>query len=203
MKISSPFTSSPAFFEAKYRAKADPWNFVGDAYEQRRYRAIVGALAHRRYGRAFEPGCSIGVLTEHLATLCDRVEAIDFSSTAAAQAAERCAHLAHVRVRCMALGEDSPVLGQQIGDETDPFDLLVLSEIGYYFEPEVWERLSAALVEGMTPGGTVLAAHWLGQSADHCMGGDRVHEILLTHPMLTLEHTERTPELRLDRLVRR
>jgi cyclopropane fatty-acyl-phospholipid synthase-like methyltransferase len=187
------FVSSAAFFEAKYQKKADPWDFLSNAYELQRYDAIISAIAHRRYARAFEPGCSIGVLTERLAAYCDEVHAIDFSLSASAQAQVRCAHLPQVEVHCASLPEGAP--------EKD-FDLLVLSEIGYYFTARDWQRISAALIDSLPRGATVLAAHWLGQSQDHRISGDEVHEILLSHAKLRLEHTERNPKMRLDRLVR-
>jgi cyclopropane fatty-acyl-phospholipid synthase-like methyltransferase len=187
------FASSATFFEAKYQKKADPWNFSSNAYELRRYDAIISAIAHRRYARAFEPGCSIGVLTERLAAYCDEVYAIDFSPSASAQAQARCARLPQVEVRCAALPEGTPA---------KDFDLLVLSEIGYYFTSQDWQRVSAALINSVPQGATVLAAHWLGYSQDHRISGDEVHEILRSHGKLRIEHTERHPNMRLDRLVR-
>lgn len=193
MSNGAKFESSPAFFEAKYQDNPDPWNFSSDAYELGRYDAIIRAISHRHYRRAFEPGCSIGVLTERLAAYCDAIDAVDFSPTAVAQAQARCDHLPHVEVCCVALPDGTP---------TNDFDLLVLSEIGYYFAPQVWQRISSTLIDSISQGGIVLAAHWLGHSQDHCMSGDEVHEILLAHPKLRVEHTERSENMRLDRLVR-
>jgi protein-L-isoaspartate O-methyltransferase len=137
------FTSSAAFFEAKYQKRADPWNFSSNAYELRRYEAIICAITHRRYARAFEPGCSIGVLTERLAAYCDAVYAIEFSSTASDQAQARCAHLPNVEVRCAAMPEGMPARD---------FDLVVLSEIGYYFTPQVWQLISSTLIDSIPHG---------------------------------------------------
>jgi cyclopropane fatty-acyl-phospholipid synthase-like methyltransferase len=187
------FASSSAFFEAKYQRKRDPWDFATNAYELRRYDAIIGAIAHRRYHRAFEPGCSIGVLTERLAAHCDEVYAIDFSPSAIVQAQPRCAHLSQVEVHCASLPEGTPA---------KDFDLLVLSEIGYYFTAQDWQRISAALIDSIPQGATVLAAHWIGHSKDHRISGDEVHEILLSHTKLRLDHAERDASMRLDRLVR-
>jgi SAM-dependent methyltransferase len=187
------FASSAAFFEAKYQKKADPWDFSSKPYELQRYNAIVSAIAHRRYARAFEPGCSIGVLTERLAAYCDEVYAIDFSPSASAQARMRCAHLAQVQVHCASLPEGIP---------KKDFDLLVLSEIGYYFTPQDWHHISTELIDSAPPGAIVLASHWLGRSQDHRISGDEVHEILLSHARLRIEHRERNPNRRLDRLVR-
>lgn len=185
-------TSSPAFFEDKYQRTPDPWGFAVKDEELQRYAITIAALSGRRYARAFEPGCSIGVLTQQLASLCDSVEAIDFSSTAVAQARARCAHLRHVHIECGTLATRTSVT---------EFDLIVLSEIGYYFDEASWLVLSTRLVRSMAPRSTLLAVHWLGHSADHCLSGDTVHHVLSQLPGLRLEHSERYSTFRLDRWV--
>lgn len=187
------FTSSSAFFEAKYKEKADPWNFTTDAYELQRYDAIVSAISHQQYRRAFEPGCSIGVLTERLADYCDAVYAIDFSPSASKQAKDRCAHLPNVEVRCASILE---------APHMEDFDLLMLCEIGYYFSAEEWQRISSGLIESLPCGATVLGAHWLGESQDHRISGDEVHAILFRQPGLQLEYAERSEAMRLDRWMK-
>lgn len=192
--MSTLTTTSPEFFDAKYRGGADPWNFAADAYEQARYRTILSALAPHHYRYAWEPGCSVGVLTEQLATICDRVDACDFAQAAVEQARTRCVALPGVSVRCASLTDDAPIA---------EFDLIVLSEIGYYFTADEWQQQVARIANGMQPGATLLAAHWLGHSPDHIQGGDAVHAALLAHPRLELEHGERHEQtnsgFRLDR----
>jgi SAM-dependent methyltransferase len=190
----SASTSSPAFFEAKYQQHPDFWGFASKPEELFRYGRIIAALEGCRYREAFEPGCSVGVLTERLAALCDHVDAFDFSPTASAQARERCALLHNVEIHCAALPDRMP---------RPQTDLLVLSEIGYYWSEEEWRRLCGLLTASLQPGATILAAHWLGHSPDHRLSGDRVHEILLERAELTLADSERYEAFRLDRLVRR
>jgi predicted TPR repeat methyltransferase len=192
--MTSSYASTADFFEAKYQERPDPWDFAGSRYELARYDAIVAALNHRRYRNAIETGCSIGVLTERLATLCDHVLAFDFSPAAAAQASDRCSHLPGVQIECATFEDHLPASG---------FDLIVLSEIGYYFTLADWHHLTARIVDSMAPGTTLLAEHWLGQSADHVIGGDVVHDILRLHPRLALQHSERHEAFRLDRWERR
>jgi len=191
--MTAPETSKPEFFEAKYSERADPWDFAKSDYELGRYDAIIAALNHRRYKLAFEPGCSIGILTRRLAELSESVVAIDFSATAVAQAAARCSEFPGVEVHCASLPDYITGPG---------FDLIVLSEIGYYFRPQEWHSLTARIVEGMDKDAILLATHWLGNSADHQMTGDAVHEILNAHTQLILEHSERHGSFRLDRWVR-
>ncbi|MGA6981468.1 MAG: SAM-dependent methyltransferase [Candidatus Sulfotelmatobacter sp.] len=186
-------TTTADFFEHIYRQAPDPWNFAASDYEQGRYRSILDALGGQRYVRAFEPGCSIGILTALLAPLCDRVEAIDISPTAVSRASERCRELANVNVSCGALPESIPA---------GKFDLIVFSEIGYYFRRAPLLELGNRLISKISPSGTFLAAHWLGKSPDHLLSGDEVHNVLGSIPGLRNVHAERHTGFRLDRWER-
>lgn len=182
-------TSSSAFFEAMYRRDPDPWSFKTSHYEQSRYEIIMQALAGRRYARAFEPGCSVGALTVRLATICDSLEAIDVSPTAVTRAKEVCSDLPNVHVSVGKLADAMPGVS---------YDLVVLSEIGYYFTEQVLHSIGMAIIEHMQPDGVLLAAHWLGVSGDHRLSGDRVHEVLSTLPEVAHSHAERHAGFRLD-----
>lgn len=189
-----PDTTSQSFFEEMYRRDSDPWSFSSSAYELNRYDAIVNALSEPRYRHAFEPGCSIGVLTERLAARCDQVDASDLSPTAVAAARSRCCRFPNVKIECRSLNE---------ADSLDSVDLLILSEIGYYFDRERWCALAARLVDGVSKGGTILAAHWLGTSPDHLLNGDDVHGVLLTIRSMVHEYSERNDGFRIDRWSKR
>jgi SAM-dependent methyltransferase len=186
-------TTSTEFFEHIYRQHPDPWNFAASDYETGRYRSILGALGGRRYVRAFEPGCSIGILTALLASICDRVEAIDVSPTAVWRAREHCKKLANVDIVCGALPESIP---------PGNFDLVVFSEIGYYFAHGPLMELAKQLISQLSPSGTFLAVHWLGTSPDHLLSGDEVHRVLKSIPGLNQVHAERHSQFRLDRWER-
>lgn len=181
--MNTPDTSA-AFFDAMYQASQDPWNFSADPYEQFRYRTILQALQPGPYRRAFEPGCSVGALTVGLATICERVDACDFSQAAADQARGRCLSLPGVTVRCMSLNNTVSYA---------EYDLIVLSEVGYYFSTAAWQCLVNDILDSMQPGTTLLASHWLGNSQDHVLSGDEVHN-MVKHPQLRHEHGERHPD---------
>jgi cyclopropane fatty-acyl-phospholipid synthase-like methyltransferase len=181
--------SAPSFFDAKYSEVADPWNFEQDAYELARYEAIYQAIAGERYRYALEAGCSIGVLTLRLANLCDKVLAIDFSQVAVDTAACRCDAQPCIEVRCQAI---------EAVESFEPFDLVIVSEIGYYFSESAWRTLSHRFISEMKRGAKVLACHWLGASEDHEMGGDRVHEILEESSDLASEQCVRGSDFRLQ-----
>jgi hypothetical protein len=175
-------TTSPEFFEAKYRSDYDPWHFADSRYEQSRYAATVAALDGGWFEHAFEPGCSIGVLTQQLAPFCGQLIAIDISETAARVAAERCRALSNVQVSQGSLPADIP---------PGMFDLIVLSEIGYYFEVDALQSLARSLAGRLNRDGVLLAAHWLGESPDHLLSGDQVHGVLAKRPALELVLSKR------------
>lgn len=185
-------SSSQAFFESKYRAAADPWEFASSRYESGRYNATMLALRDRRFARAFEPGCSIGVLTRRLAKICDRVEAMDISPTAVHRARDRCRSHRNVTVSQGALPETMP---------GGHFDLIVFSEIGYYFDPPTLRGITVRLVERLKRGGVFLAVHWLGRSADHRLTGDQVHRLFSAIRGLQPIESQRHSGFRLDRWV--
>jgi len=160
---------SPAFFEAKYHASRDPWQFSSSNYERERYDATLAALSRASYQRGFEPGCSIGVLTAALAPRVRQLIACDISDTAVALARDRCRGLAHVDIYRGDVAEGPP---------PGAFDLMVFSELGYYFSPTRLIALADRMADSLQAGGEFVAVHWLGSSADHILHGDAVHEVL-------------------------
>ena len=166
--------TDPAFFEAKYTAAEghDPWRFATDPYEQGRYRVLVAALGADRFERAFEPGCSIGAFTRHLAPRCRHVDAIDFAPSAIVEAERRNADLGGV-IHEVGAFPDWAV------DNACRYDLVCLVEIGYYFDADELATHAASVVDHMlTDDGTVLAGHWTGDSPDHVLPGVEVHDIV-------------------------
>jgi SAM-dependent methyltransferase len=160
---------SQEFFEEKYRANRDPWKFSSSSYELNRYNEIMRLLGGRTFNHGFEPGCSIGVLTKRLARRCRHLFAMDISPTAVATARTRCALYPNVTIVAGALPKDLP---------SDTFDLIVFSEIGYYFERCVLVGVRELLTKRLARQGVLVGGHWLGVSADHLLSGDEVHEVL-------------------------
>jgi cyclopropane fatty-acyl-phospholipid synthase-like methyltransferase len=176
-------------FERLYAASEDPWRFATSSYETGRHRTTLAALRRGSYRRAFEPGCSIGGLTTGLAQRCESVVATELVAAAVATARRRCAAFANVEIRQADVAVDAP---------PGRFDLIVFSEIGYYFEPTTLAGIIATLTAALEPGGEFLAVHWLGRSADHVLHGDAVHYVLGTHLTLDWIGGARHPEFRLD-----
>jgi SAM-dependent methyltransferase len=186
-----PSPVSQAAFEKKYRQAADPWNFAHSDYERDRYQLTLDALMRKRYRRAFEPACSIGVLTAALAVRCDELLASDIAPSAVAIAKQRCAALPQVRIECADIATHRP---------PGTFDLIVFSELGYYFSTAQLARIVRSLSAQLSQGGELIGVHWLGDSQDHLLHGDQVHATL--HDALAAcckwIKGERRPKFRLD-----
>lgn len=171
------------YFQAMYARDPDPWGFASRWYERRKYALTVAALPAQRYRSAFEPGCSIGVLTRLLAERCDSLLATDVAEAAVVQARARTADLPHVTVERRAVPDDWPPAN---------FDLVVLSEVGYYQRPEGLDRLLRRAVASLRPGGHLVAVHWRPFVADYPLTGDQVHAALAERTSLArfLRHAE-------------
>ena len=185
--------TSAAHFEGLYQSGRDPWQFRTAAYERRRYATLLAALRKDHYRCALEPGCSIGEFTALLAPRCDQLIAFDFAPSAVVTARARCQHLPQVKAFV------SDLLSFRADGE---FDLIVLSEVGYYFQPGTLYHALSRLQSALQPGGELLAAHWLGRSPDHVMHGDTVHGVLREALSMTLVHTRRHDGFRADVWIR-
>ena len=162
------------YFAERYAAGPDPWGFESRWYEHRKYRLTLAALPDPHYRSAFEPGCSVGVLTGLLAARCDHVLATDIVPGALARAARRLRGVANVTLERRAVPEAWP---------DGPFDLVVLSEIAYYFDPTTLEVLVQRTVDSTAPGATVAAVHWRGPT-DYPLTGDAAHAVIDSCPRL-------------------
>ncbi|HEV3382467.1 MAG TPA: SAM-dependent methyltransferase [Trebonia sp.] len=178
-------TLDPGYFRDRYASSADPWGLAERWYEARKYALTLAVLPRQRYGAAFEPGCSIGVLTAQLAPRCDRLLACDVVPDAVAAARSRAAGLSGVRVeRRVIPGEWPP----------GSFDLIVLSELLYYFDDADLGQVLGLGIGSLRPSGQILAVHWRHPAPDHPRTGDEVHEDLAAHPGLARLARYRDPD---------
>jgi SAM-dependent methyltransferase len=177
-------TLGPGYFDAMYTAAPDPWHLRTRWYEARKYAVSVAMLPHKRYGDAFEPGCSVGVLTGILARRCDRLLSCDAAAAAVAAAGDRAACCPNVTVERRVIPGDWPHA---------QFDLIVFSEFLYYFAGTDLDDVIDLAVVSLRPGGTLLAVHWRHPVADYPRSGDEVHrELGGRRGLVTLaDHAER------------
>lgn len=190
MSADRPTTDAPgsgatpaAYFEDMYRGAPDPWHLTDRWYERRKYDLTMASLPLPRYRRAFEPACSVGELTVRLAERCDRVVACDRVGAAVATAGERTSAFPHVDVCRMAVPDEWP---------PGRFDLVVLSELLYYFDASALRRVLDLALGALEPGGTLVTAHWNHPVPEHRGTGATLAPTVASLPGLTLtaDHRE-------------
>jgi SAM-dependent methyltransferase len=167
------------FFESLYEANPDPWQFETSEYEAQKYVATLNALPHTSYRSGFEIGGSIGVLTEKLARHCQSLLSIDVSKVAQEQAKQRCRHLSNIDFQMMSVPQEFP---------SESFDLVILSEVGYYW---CWEDLRKAqqlILEHLQSNGHLLLVHWIVDARELPLTGDEVHDSFLELVPQRLKH---------------
>jgi SAM-dependent methyltransferase len=170
MNENQPNTLPPEYFDHVYQANRDPWNFETSPYEREKYAATLAALPRPQYARVFEIGCSLGVLTAQLAPRCGHLLAVDVSEAALAQAQARCAGLARVELQLLRVPEEFP---------EQRFELILVSEVGYYWSAADLARAADLIIAGLQPGGQLLLVHWTAPVHDYPLTGDDVHELFL------------------------
>jgi SAM-dependent methyltransferase len=171
----TPVTLGAGYFDGMYQAAADPWGFEDRWYERRKYAISLALLPAERYRAACEPGCSIGVLTRLLAPRCGTLLSCDLAAAAVTAAAERTRDMPQVRVEQREIPAQWP---------PGRFDLIVLSEILYYFGDRDLEQVLKHAAASLEPDGTLLAVHWRHPVAEYPRTGDDVHRALAAHPGL-------------------
>lgn len=177
------------YFDRLYQSDADPWNFATKAYEHQKYAATLDNLPRQHYQSALELGCSIGVLTQLLAPRANRLLSVDAAQIAVEAARARCAELANVTVHRATLPDEFPD-GQ--------FDLILMSEVGYYFALPDLERLSERVLNGLKSGGDLVLVHYLPDVPDYPLSGDAVHEFFAQQSALQHLSGVRAERYRLD-----
>jgi SAM-dependent methyltransferase len=184
---------SPEFFEALYQQNPDPWQFATSEYEAQKYAVTLNALPRDRYRSGFEIGGSIGILTEQLAGKCEWLLSVDVSTIAQQQAIDRCAHLANIDFQIVSVPQQFP---------TADFDLIVLSEVGYYWCLEDLKTAQNLILDRLETGGHLLLVHWIVDARILPLTGDRVHDTFIELVPDRFEHLKSLTEqkYRLDLL---
>ena len=185
-----PSSSAPSRDASEQYHDADPQIMRASSAEHERFRhqSMMGALTRRYYAHAFEPGCGTGELTAQLARTCDRVTAIDVVHSEVARARVRCAPWGSADIRCEDVRTYVP----------EGADLMVFSEIGYYFSAPELACIARSLASRMISGGEFIAAHWLSPRMDRALHADAIHCQLLANLPLKWLTGERHGGLRID-----
>ena len=168
--------------ERLHRDEEDPWSTEESWYERRKRAVTLAALPRPRYEQGLEVGCSIGTLTAELASRCDGLLGVDQSPSALRRAAVRLDGVPNVRLERADLPAEWP---------DGRFDLIVVSEVGYFLSPPALRELARRTVEALADGGHVLLCHWRHPIEGWPLDAQAVHAEFLAHDLEVLvEHVE-------------
>jgi SAM-dependent methyltransferase len=158
-----------SYFARVYENDPDPWHFATSDYERKKYDNTLALLGDRRFASGFEIGCSIGVLSARLAGICDALLSVDINERALCAARARCGDLDNVSFADMSVPGEVP---------PGRFDLVVLSEVGYYWS-DADLGLAIDRIAALGSGGLLELVHFLPPVDDYVRGGDAVHEAFI------------------------
>ncbi len=161
-------------FDDLHTSSDDPWGVESRWYEERKRALLLALLPRRRFRSAWEAGCSVGVLTRALAARCDEVVGTDRSAAALA-IAER-----HVTA---GVSFEHREVTTPWADRA--FDLVVVSEVGYFLSPRDLDRLLDVVADALADDGVVLLGHWRHEIEGWPLDGPQVHERFLADPRWT------------------
>jgi len=188
--VTSQPTVTPDHFDRLYASDPDPWKFATSDYERDKYAATLAGLPRPHYARAFEVGCSIGVLTRQLAARCDAIVAVDVAEAALQSAATRCGDLPRVQFARMVVPHDWP---------EGRFDLILFSEVLYYLTAAGRQDAARLSLDSLLPGGTVILVNWHGPTDGDCLGDDAAGQFIAAcAPVLRPVMQQRAEKYRID-----
>lgn len=180
----------PDYFDRLYASDSDPWKFESSDYERAKYDHTLECLPKPRFRRALEIGCANGLLTARLAARCEALIAVDVAEEALARARLRCADLPQVTIQTARIPED---------EIPGPFDLILLSEVAYYWDSDDLGRAAHYLGDAIEPDGHLLMVHWTGATDYPKSADEAVAELHgFAGPRFAVARRERRPEYRVD-----
>jgi len=145
----------------------DPWGVETRWFERRKRELVLAMLPRQDFERSLELGCSTGALAEALAARSRRLVAVDQSPSAASAAERRFRDDDRVEVARLDVPREWP---------SGHFDLVVVSEVGYFMSPVGLERLVARVADALTPDGVVVLCHWRHPIEGWPLDSDAVRE---------------------------
>ncbi|MEW6022020.1 MAG: class I SAM-dependent methyltransferase [Pseudomonadota bacterium] len=172
-----------AHFEALYAADEDPWSVRAAWYERRKRALLLASLGKARYRQVFEPGCGNGEMSAALAARCERLLACDGAASAVAAARRRLQQVAQDAVQDGA--QDVAPEAVRIEQRSLPaqwpgergYDLVVISELAYYFGGADLEDLLARAHAMLDAGGELAMCHYLHDFDDRVSATAQGHAL--------------------------
>lgn len=157
------------FFDQLYQDSPDPWAFRERWYEQRKRALTLACLPRQQYRSTYELGCANGELSAGLALRTEQLLCCDASAKAVELARQRLRACQNTHVQQSRSPADWPM---------GSFDLIVLSEMGYYLDAADLRELIARTLNSLAPDGHFLACHWRPAIEGCALTGDQVHSML-------------------------
>jgi SAM-dependent methyltransferase len=187
-------TAARQHFEQMYQADPDPWCVVSSWYERRKRDLLLASLPREHYAHGFEPGCGNGEATQRLLQRCGRLCAVDFSDRAVGLCRERIPQRDRARLdlQALSLPWQWPKVPQ------DGFDLLVVSELAYYFDDAALAHFNRQCMASLQGGGHWLMCHWRHDAHDRLQTTQALHDSVASHGGLRLLLTHTEPDFQLD-----
>ncbi|MFL5013179.1 glycosyltransferase [Rhizobium sp.] len=193
-----PRYDTEAYWEELF-SQVDPWDYRNN-YETVKYLQTLSLLDDRRFSNGLELACAEGTFTRMLASRVDNLLATDISASAVARAASLQDHDSAEAYRQLNL----------LRDELEgPYDLIVCSEVLYYFENrEKLRQIVDKIAGSLRTGGWFVTAHpnllidrphETGFGWPHEFGAVGIGEMFDQHPDLTLSVEAKSPLYRIQR----
>lgn len=181
-------------FEKLYEKSLDPWNYKTNTYEQNRFDVTLKSLPRKEYRNGCEIGCSIGILTKKLAAICTKMTGIDCSAKALEQAKKNVSNIDNIQLKLMRVPEELP---------TETYDLIVLSEVLYFFSDNDLKVISDFVIKKLDYDGTCLLVNFLGDTESPMSGNEvAIRFSDLTFQDLKILSTKEYEGFRIDVLVK-
>ena len=134
------------------------------------------------------------MLTAKLAGRCEELLALDAAPAAVAACRARCEGLPNVTADVAVLPADWPA---------GTYDLIVASEVCYYWSHADFAAARRKILGSLEPGGHLVLVHWTVFVPDYPRTGDAVHEAFFEEPEWKHVAGSREPFYRLDVFERR
>lgn len=172
-----------------HAGQRDPWGADTRWYERRKRDLVLASLPRPGFHRALEVGCSTGALTVEIAGRADLVVAVDSSAQAVRAARRRLAECANVDVVELDVPGEWP---------DGVFDLVVVSEVGYFLSPAALAGVVRRVKSSLTLDGAVVLCHWRHRVEGWLLEAEQVHRAFEVDevPPLQASYRDRDFEIR-------
>lgn len=178
----------------RFYAERDPYGLGRSDYEREKYQRTLDTIGAGPFSRALEVGCSVGVFTGLLAPRCRALLAVDISENAVQQARRALAGREGVVCERRTLPAGMP---------DGPFDLIVCSDVLYYWPIPDLRRGLGAFEAALAPGGALVAVHYTGKAERGTpLDGNVVHDLLARESRLEHAGALVYEKYRIDRFVK-